>query len=96
MLCSCINRPPAPSKNALALRPAYPILQEAFASEPDPALMEIAASGRTGEAILRAIATLQQGIDGDRLAFRDGLATLRALGLEDTARRAALQYAILP
>lgn len=53
-------------------------------------------NGQTGEAILRTIATVQQGLDGDRIALRDGLATLRALGLEDVARRAALQYAILP
>ena len=82
--------------DALAIRPAYPIVREAFAADPDAALMDLAASGRSGEAILRAIATLQQGIDGDRMAFREGFATLRALGLEDTARRAALQYAILP
>lgn len=82
--------------DALPLRPAYPVLREAFTSAPDAALIEMSQNGQTGEAILRTIATVQQGLDGDRIALRDGLATLRALGLEDVARRAALQYAILP
>jgi len=81
---------------ALALQPAYPILAEAFRAQAAPALTDLAAQGKTGEAILRTIATLQQGLDGDRMALREGFATLRALGLEDVARRTALQYAILP
>ena len=56
----------------------------------------MAREGRTGEAILRTIATLQQGLDGDRMAFVDSIATLRALGLEDAARRISLQYLLLP
>lgn len=81
--------------DALASRPSYPVIREAFNSEPDATLINMSANGQTGEAILRAIATLQQGLDGDRIALREGFATLRALGLEDVARRAALQYAIL-
>ncbi|MEN8918976.1 MAG: hypothetical protein ABF254_10315 [Octadecabacter sp.] len=73
----------------------YPLIRDAFAAEPDATLVDMAADGRTGEAILRSIATLQQGIDGDRIAFNEGFATLRALGLEDVARRAALQYLLL-
>lgn len=81
---------------ALPLNATYPVLQEAFRAEPDPVLIDLAANDKTGEAILRAVATVQQGLDGDRLALRMGLATLRALGLEDVARRTALQYAVLP
>jgi len=55
----------------------------------------MAGAGRLGEAILRTIATLQQGIDGDEQAFQTGIATLRALGLEDVARRTSLQYLLL-
>lgn len=51
--------------------------------------------GRIGEAALRAVAAFAQGLDGDRGAVTDALATLRALGLDDTARRAALEYLIL-
>ncbi len=73
----------------------YVLVQDAFAAAPDPALVAMASDGRTGEAILRAIATLQQGIDGDQVAFKIGIATLRALGLEDVARRTSLQYLLL-
>jgi nucleotide-binding universal stress UspA family protein len=81
---------------ASPVRANYPLIQDAFATEPDAALVAMASQGRTGEAILRALATLQQGIDGDQIAFKEGFATLRALGLEDVARRVALQYLLLP
>ena len=73
----------------------HQLVQDAFAAQPDAALVAMASEGRTGEAILRTIATLQQGIDGDGMAFQDGIATLRALGLEDVARRTSLQYLLL-
>ena len=78
-----------------APRPGYPLVRDAFAAAPDADLVAMAAEGRTGEAILRTVAVLQQGIDGDREAFKTALATLRALGLEDVARRTALQYLLL-
>ncbi len=78
-----------------ASRTGRPLIRDAFAAEPDAALVAMAAEGRTGEAILRAIASLQQGIDGDDIAFKEGFATLRALGLEDVSRRIALQYLLL-
>jgi hypothetical protein len=81
---------------ASPVRASYPLIQDAFAADPDAALVAMASQGRTGEAILRALATLQQGIDGDQIAFKEGFATLRALGLEDVARRVALQYLLLP
>ncbi|MEQ6247894.1 hypothetical protein ABMC89_03290 [Sulfitobacter sp. HNIBRBA3233] len=65
---------------------------DAFSSpEADPELMEMAAQKRLGEALLRAIDQLHTGARGDSLALRQALGTLRALGLEDTARRASLQ-----
>ena len=78
-----------------AVRAGRPLIRDAFAAQPDATLVAMAAEGRTGEAILRTIATLQQGIEGDDLAFKEGFATLRALGLEDVARRVALQYLLL-
>ncbi|HCP80352.1 MAG TPA: hypothetical protein DIT67_01715 [Octadecabacter sp.] len=78
-----------------AARGHYPLVRDAFAAEPNATLVDMAANGRTGEAILRSIATLQQGLDGDQIAFKEGFATLRALGLEDVARRTALQYLLL-
>jgi hypothetical protein len=49
---------------------------------------------RTGEALLRAARTLSAGA-GDTDDMADALRLFRALGLEDTARRAALQLMIL-
>jgi hypothetical protein len=51
--------------------------------------------GRLGEAILRSLATMDQGLAGDSVALADALAALRLLGLENTARAAALQYLLL-
>lgn len=51
--------------------------------------------GRLGEAILRAIRLVEAGADGDTGALGDGLALLRAVGLEGVARRAALEVLIL-
>ena len=57
--------------------------------------IEMARSGRLGEAILATLDALRDGARGDSLSLRDALGTLRALGLEDTARRAALQILLL-
>jgi len=59
------------------------------------AVMPLLDEGRVGEAALWAVAAFGQGLDGDRGAVTDALATLRALGFEDAARRAALEYLIL-
>jgi hypothetical protein len=53
------------------------------------------ALGQLGEVILRAMILLSEGANGDLRAQTDALATLRAVGLEETARRAALQILIL-
>lgn len=50
---------------------------------------------RLGEALLTTITRFATGADGNTQALADALSTLRAFGLEDTARRAALQLAIL-
>ncbi|SLN31616.1 hypothetical protein ROJ8625_01435 [Roseivivax jejudonensis] len=69
----------------------------AFAENRAPAgpLIAIAQEDRLGEAILRTMALFSSGAAGNAGDLTDALATLRALGLEDTARRAALQLAIL-
>lgn len=78
-----------------ATRTRYIHVRRAFAAAPDSALLAMAGEGRTGEAILRSIATIGQGLAGDDVSFSEGIATLRALGLEDVARRTALQYLLL-
>lgn len=52
-------------------------------------------SQKLGEAILQAATALGQASHGTAPDAREGLKTLRAVGLEDTARRAALQLLIL-
>lgn len=51
--------------------------------------------GLTGEAILRAARLLNDGIAGDWGALTDTLRLFRAVGLERTARRAALQILLI-
>ena len=51
--------------------------------------------GRLGEAILEAARELEQSAGSARDTLSAALATLRAVGLEDTARRAALQLLLL-
>jgi hypothetical protein len=60
-----------------------------------PEWIEMARSKRLGEALLATLGALHDGARGDSLGLRDALGTLRALGLEDTARRAALQILLL-
>ncbi|NAZ36986.1 hypothetical protein [Rubellimicrobium sp. CFH 75288] len=67
----------------------------AFAAEIPPERAALAAQGRAGEALLEAIHGFHAALAGDHAAAADALLTLRALGLEDGARRAALQFLIL-
>lgn len=53
------------------------------------------ARGQLGEVILLAMKSFQQGAAGDLRALTNALATFRAIGLEDTARQAALQVLLL-
>ncbi|MGR3637232.1 MAG: hypothetical protein ACU0BK_15100 [Shimia sp.] len=58
-------------------------------------LSTMLARGQLGEVILSAMIRMAEGAAGDTRALTEALATLRAVGLEDTARRAALQVALL-
>ena len=70
----------------------YPAIQTAFSSATPPEfLSDMAKEGRLGEAILRAMSLAAVGATGDPGALQSGLAFLRSVGLEDTARRTALQ-----
>jgi hypothetical protein len=67
-------------------------IYDAFAApEPNAEWVEMATSRRLGEALLATLDGLRNGARGDSRALREALGTLRALGLEDTARRASLQ-----
>ncbi|WP_435229088.1 hypothetical protein ACMAZE_10760 [Pseudopelagicola sp. nBUS_20] len=58
-------------------------------------LSTMLARGQLGEVILRAMLMMDDGAVGDLGVLTAALATLRAVGLEDTARRAALQVVLL-
>ncbi|MBC6407781.1 MAG: V-type ATPase subunit [Rhodobacteraceae bacterium] len=53
------------------------------------------ARGQLGEAILRTLLLLREGIEGNLPALTDSLAALKAMGLEQTARRLSLQILII-
>ncbi|RVT85441.1 hypothetical protein DXV76_06670 [Rhodobacteraceae bacterium CCMM004] len=72
------------------------VVQEAFATEAMPMrLQDEADRGHMGSAILRAMALVDAGAQGNMNALRDGLAALRLLGLSDRAVAAALEFMIL-
>ncbi len=79
-----------------ALRdPLWAAVAEAFAEAPpvpEAALTRLS-DGRLGEIVLRTLASLDNA--SDPRVLTDGLATLRHIGLEDVARRAALQSLLL-
>jgi hypothetical protein len=62
---------------------------------PPAALQTQIDTGQLGEAILRAMALFQNGTYGDMNQISDALALFRAVGLENTARRASLQILLL-
>ncbi|WP_108814162.1 hypothetical protein [Loktanella sp. Alg231-35] len=82
--------------DARATSPRARAIQAAFTGTPPPArLQSLVIDGKLGEALLRALALFDAGADGDLRSVTDALTLLRAVGLEDVARRAALQLMIL-
>jgi len=82
------GREPAPDASAEAI-------SEGFAATPPPNLQRLLDAGQLGEAILRAMKLMDSGARGNPGDLADALATLRAVGMEDTARRAGLQLMLL-
>jgi len=65
------------------------------AATPPPGTVSLVREGRLGEAILATMDTLSHAAEGEAKDATRALIALRALGLEDTARSAALQMLIL-
>lgn len=81
---------------AAARTPREKAIQAGFTDiEPSEELQTLLDEGKLGEALLRAIALFDAGAEGDLRSVTDALIVLRAAGLEDIARRAALQLLIL-
>lgn len=94
-LADSIARGEAPADSVHA-DPRITALSAGFGDTPPPSdLMALAESDRAGEAILLAIARFESGFTGAPEQMREALALLRALGLEQTARRTALQALLL-
>lgn len=83
-------------KRPLPDHPNAAAIYAGFTTHPPKAsIMSLAKDKNLGEALLQVIEVMQKGFEGDRLELQNALASLRALGLEDYARRAALQAVLL-
>lgn len=79
-----------------ATDPLEEAIAQGFAASGAPTdIAALLAERRLGEVILRTIQMVQRAAQGDPAGLASGLATLRAVGLEDTARRAALQLILM-
>ena len=80
---------------ALAKTDPERAVSEAFVmAAPDHAADRLA-DGRAGEVLLDTMTLMREGAAGNLDELRDGLAILRAAGLDDVAVDAALQFLIL-
>lgn len=72
-------------------------IAEGFSSTARPPIevQRLLDSGQLGEAILRAMTLLNSGAQGNPADLSKALASFRAVGMEDTARRASLQLMLL-
>ncbi|MAM60591.1 hypothetical protein [Maritimibacter sp. UBA3975] len=71
-------------------------VKDGFTATAIPArFSDLVDNDRLGEAILRALTLFTSGTRGDYDELADAIALLRMVGLEDTARRAALDFLIL-
>lgn len=79
----------APDSLGRAIAPAF------TAPSPAPDALVLLDQGRMGEAILMAIDRVGRGVQGDLQGVTEGLSLLRHVGLEDVARRTALELMLL-
>lgn len=84
-----LSAAPAPNAKARAITAAF-----TTTGTPDQ-FAQLMAGNKLGEAILQATTLFSKGVGGDLENTRKALILLRSVGLEDTARRAALQLMLL-
>lgn len=71
-------------------------IRDGFLAEEAPeTLRNLVAEGRIGEAILKGVTLFAEGAAGDPDGLSDAIALFRSIGLERTARRAALELLLL-
>jgi hypothetical protein len=78
-----------PDSMARAIAPAF------LSPSPSPGARALLDGNRLGEAILSAIDSIADGVQGDLQAVTEGLSLLREVRLETVARRTALELLIL-
>lgn len=83
----------APNIRAASIAAAF--APDAFETYVPRAFQQMIEAGRLGEVILETIMLFGRGSEGDLSALSESLATFRLVGLEETARRAALQLMLL-
>ncbi|KMW57201.1 hypothetical protein AIOL_002162 [Candidatus Rhodobacter oscarellae] len=79
----------APNQTAAAIADGF------LARTADPATQQALRAGALGATLLTAIKRMGEGANGDIEQLSQAIATFRVLGLEDAARRTALQVLIL-
>jgi hypothetical protein len=79
-----------PGNLGRAIAPAF-----ALDAKPSAEAMTLLDDRRLGEALLTAIDQIERGVGGDLNGVTEGLVLLRHVGLEDVARRTALELLIL-
>lgn len=84
-----LNGIAAPDSLGRAIAPAF------TAPAPSPEALVLLDQGRIGEAILMAIDRVGRGVQGDLNGVTEGLSLLRHVGLDDVARRTALELMLL-
>ena len=84
-----IARLRAPDSMGRAIAPAF------LTPAPSPETTALLEANRLGEAILLAIEEIARGVEGNPASVAQGLSLLRKVGLENVARRTALELMIL-
>jgi hypothetical protein len=79
----------APDSLGRAIAPAF------VDPSPAPEALLLLDQGRLGEAVLMAIDQVGRGVQGDLKGVTEGLSLLRQVGLEEVARRTALELMLL-
>jgi hypothetical protein len=79
----------APDSLGRAIAPAF------IDPTPAPEALVLLDQKRLGEAVLKAIDGIGRGVQGDLHGVTEGLSLLRHVGLEDIARRTALELMLL-
>jgi hypothetical protein len=80
---------PAPDTLGRAILPAF------LSPQPADEAKRLLDENRLGEALLLAIENIGRGVQGDLAGVTQGLSLLRAVRLEDVARRTALELMLL-